>query len=212
MTRSNYRPLAWTVAALLWGAGPVFAQASQTNGTSGDGSRARQVREEASGLVIVDSGSTEGTITAIDPPSRTVTVATNDGRTVSGKVDASVGGLDLVKVGDGVTARYEEKRIFSVTAPNGVAPASGFDSVVVTSRPQELPAAIASLQATGAWLIIGADLAASTITLVSAGGGEVRTYAVATPEGRARLSRVKPGDRLSLTVVSYVFGVVTRKL
>lgn len=201
MTRSGCRPLAWAIVALLCGASPVFAQTpAQT-----------QVREEAAGLVMVDSRSTEGTITAIDLPSRTVTVATSDGRTVSGKVDPSVGSLDLVKVGDRIIARYEEKRIFSVTPPNAATPAASYDSAVATSGLQELPAAIAALQATRTWLIVGADPAASTVTLVGADGGEVRTYAVATPEGRARLSRVKPGDRLSLTVVSYVFGVVTRK-
>jgi hypothetical protein len=47
------------------------------------------------------------------------------------------------------------------------------------------------------WLVVGADPAANTITLVNPGGGEVRTYDVTTDMGRQQLPRVKRGDSLT---------------
>jgi hypothetical protein len=47
---------------------------------------------------------------------------------------------------------------------------------------------------------------ANTISLVNPSGGEVRTYNVTTAEGRAQLSRVKPGD--SLTAINSSVAVV----
>lgn len=60
MARGVCRPLAGAIAALLCGAGPVLAQSLTQGGE-------KQVREEASGLVIVDSRAAEGTIVRIDP-------------------------------------------------------------------------------------------------------------------------------------------------
>lgn len=202
MMRGLRRQVAGTVAALLCG---VLASGAQARG--GESSPYRQ----ASGIVTISSGSAEGTVTQVDLPSRTVTVATSDGRTVRGSVNPSVGGLDLVKPGDRVTARYEEKLVFSVAPPNAKTPADRFDAAVFTSQGNELPAGVGALEGTKTWIIVAADAAANTITLVSAAGGPVRTVDVASPEGRARLKQVKPGDKLTVTFVSYVFGVVERK-
>ena len=51
------------------------------------------------------------------------------------------------------------------------------------------------------------DVAAGTVSLVNPNGGQVQTYSVATPEGRAQLPRVKPGD--SLTAISTAVLVVS---
>jgi hypothetical protein len=196
------RHTAGAVSALLFGAltGGVQAQSGQSS-----------AYQQASGIITVSSGSADGTITQVDVPSRSVTVATSDGRTVRGSVNPSVGGLELVKVGDQVTARYEEKLVFAVAPPHVATAPDRVDSIVVTSQGNELPAGVAAFEGTRTWTIVAADPAANTVTLVGTGGGQVRTYDVTSPEGRARLKQVKPGDKLTITYVSYVFGVVERK-
>jgi hypothetical protein len=165
---------------------------------------------QPSGIITTASTSAEGTITQVDVTRRTVTVATYDGRIVQGSVNPSVGGLELVKVGDRVAAKYEEKLIFSVAPPNAQTPADRFDSIAVTSQDKELPAGVIALEGTKTWTIVEANPSASTIALVDSRGGAVRTYDVRSAEGRARLAQVKPGDKLTITFASYVFGVVTR--
>jgi len=196
------RHAAGVVTALLLGAlaGRVQAQSVESS-----------AYQQASGIITISSGSADGTITRIDVPSRSVTVATSDGRTVRGSVNPSVGGLELVKVGDQVTARYEEKLVFAVAPPSAATAPDHVDSIVVTSQGNELPAGVAALESTRTWTIVAADAAANTVTLVATDGGRVHTYDVASAEGQARLKQVKPGDKLTITYVSYVFGVVERK-
>ena len=47
------------------------------------------------------------------------------------------------------------------------------------------------------WWVVGVDAGAGTLSLVNPAGGQVRTYNVVTPEGRAQLPRVKTGDYLT---------------
>lgn len=168
-------------------------------------------RHEAVGFTAKTTISAEATILAVDLKTRTVTVATSDGRTVQGHVQPAVGGLDLVKIGDKVTARYEETVIFSLAPPGNPAADSRVDSALVTSKGNELPAGIAASEGSVTLIVVAADPSANTISLISPAGGQVRTFDVTTPEGRARLPLVKPGDNLTIRFANFVFGVVTRK-
>ena len=168
-------------------------------------------RHEAAGLTAKTTVSVDGTIMAVDLKTRTVTVATSDGRTVQGQVQSAIGGLDLVKVGDKVTARYEETLTFSLSPAGGSPAANRVDSAIVTSKSYELPAAVAASEGSVTLIVVAANPSANTISLVSPAGGEIHTFDVTTPEGRSRLNLVKPGDKLTIAFTNYVFGAVTRK-
>jgi hypothetical protein len=163
------------------------------------------------GITVGSAGFAEGRVTSIDLASRSVTIATTDGRRVTGSVDPSIGGLDRVRQGDQVTAAYEERLSFVLSGPGTATPANRLDSALVTSGPNQLPAGVLASEGVATFIVVSTDPAAHRISLVNPAGGPVRTYDVTTAEGRSQLPRVKPGDRLTIVFAHYVFGVVTRK-
>jgi hypothetical protein len=66
-------------------------------------------------------------------------------------------------------------------------------------------------QTVATWWVTGVNTSANTISVVNPSGGEVRTYNVATPEGRAQLPRVKTGDQLTAIDTSVLVVSITPK-
>jgi hypothetical protein len=67
--------------------------------------------------VAVDTAEFRGTVEAIDPVKRRVTLKGPEGKTRTIKVDPSVKRLDEVKKGDQIVVRYTEATAFSVRKP-----------------------------------------------------------------------------------------------
>jgi hypothetical protein len=68
-------------------------------------------------LVAVDTAEFRGTVEAVDPVKRRVTLKGPEGKTRTIKVDPSVKRLDEVKKGDQIVVRYTEATAFSVRKP-----------------------------------------------------------------------------------------------
>ena len=149
------------------------------------------------GLSTVTTYSVDGRVTAIDPATRMVTLTLPSGATVNHKVSAAVQNLGIVKVGDQVFVGYEEKLSFVLSGPNARPPRDRDSSVVVGASGPKAEAGVAANQMVANWWVVGVDAGAGTLSLVNPAGGQVRTYNVATPEGRAQLPRVKTGDYLT---------------
>lgn len=169
-----------------------------------------QGTQPITGISTTTSVSVDGRITAVDPATRMVTVATSDGRTVTGKVSERVGNLGQLKVGDRIDAGYEEKMSFVLSGPNTPTPASRVVGGTVIEGGRQ-PAGASATQAVATWTVVSANTAASTISLVDPNSGPVHTYDVRTPEGKAELARVKPGDKLTAIYTELVFAAVTPK-
>ncbi|MGQ0582678.1 MAG: hypothetical protein ACT4O6_12130 [Reyranella sp.] len=149
------------------------------------------------GISTVTTYSVDGRVTAIDPITRMVTLTLPGGATVNRKMTDAVQNAGIVKVGDDVFIGYEEKLSFVLSGPNARPPRDRDSSVVVgTSGPQSAAGAGAN-QMVANWWVVGVDAGAGTLSLVNPAGGQVRTYNVVTPEGRAQLPRVKTGDYLT---------------
>jgi len=149
------------------------------------------------GLSTVTTYSVDGRVTAIDPTTRMVTLTLISGATVSHKVGEAVQNLGVVKVGDQVFVGYEEKLSFVLSGPNARPPRDRDNSVVVGASGPRAEAGVAASQTVANWWVVGVDASAGTLSLVNPAGGQVRTYNVVTPEGRAQLPRVKTGDYLT---------------
>ena len=67
--------------------------------------------------VAVDTAEFKGTVEAVDPVKRRVTLKGSEGKTRTIKVDPSVKRLDEVKKGDQIVVRYTEATVFSVRKP-----------------------------------------------------------------------------------------------
>ena len=149
------------------------------------------------GLSTVTTYSVDGRITAIDPATRMVTLTLPSGATVNHKVSEAVQNLGVVKVGDQVFVGYEEKLSFVLSGPNARPPRDRDSSVVVGASGPKAEAGVAASQMVANWWVVGVDTTAGALSLVNPAGGQVRTYNVVTPEGRAQLPRVKTGDYLT---------------
>jgi hypothetical protein len=164
------------------------------------------------GISTTTNYSVDGRITAIDPGTRTVTLTTSGGATVSRKVSEAVNNLGVLKVGDDVFVGYQEKLTFVLSGPNATPPRGRDNSVVVGVAGPKAEAGVAANQMVANWWVVGVDTAGGTLSLVNPAGGEVRTYSVATPEGRAELPRVKTGDYLTaIDSLILVVSIVPKK-
>jgi hypothetical protein len=181
--------IAASVAGSMHVAGPAFAQGQAIVGIS-----------------TVTTYSAEARITAVDPNARTVSLAFTNGATAVRQVSPSVANFAQTKVGDMVSLAFEDRLTFVLSGPNTKTPGDRSTNVTVAAGTGTSAAGASAGQAVANWWVTAVNPSAGTISLVNPAGGEIRTYNVTTPEGRAQLPRVKPGD--SLTAINSSVAVV----
>ncbi len=162
------------------------------------------------GISTVTTYSIDATITAIDPAKRTVTFTGPAGRSLTATVSPGVK-MDTSKVGDVVSAAFEDKLTFVLSGPNTATPGGRDLSVTAAASTGTRAAGVMADQAVANWWVTGVNTSANTISLVNPNGGEVRTYNVTTPEGRAQLPRVKTGDKLTAIDTQVLVVAITPK-
>jgi hypothetical protein len=158
------------------------------------------------GISTVTTYSADARITAVDANARTVSLAFTNGATATRQVSPSVANFAQTKVGDMVSLAFEDRLTFVLSGPNTRTPGDRDTSVTVATGGGGSVAGASAGQAVANWWVTGVNPSAGTISLINPGGGEVRTYNVTTPEGRAQLPRVKPGD--SVTAVNSSVAVI----
>ena len=158
------------------------------------------------GISTVTTYSADARITAVDPAARTVTLAFTNGATAVRQVSPSVANFAQTKVGDNVSLAFEDRLTFVLSGPNTKTPSDRDTTVTVAAGTGTSVAGASAGQAVANWWVTAVNPTAGTISLINPGGGEVRTYNVTTPEGRAQLPRVKPGD--SVTAINSSVAVI----
>ena len=140
-------------------------------------------------------------ITAIDPAARTVTLVGANGNELT--LSAGPGDkLEMLHVGDQVTAQYYRSVAFDVVAskPGNQAPVSDQRLEQAVTRGGTTPGGTAvrvtKIQAT----VVGIDLAAQNLDVVNPSGGGVYTIHVTDPERVAKLSTLKVGDTITAAI------------
>lgn len=162
------------------------------------------------GISTVTSYSVDATISAIDPAKRTVTFTGPAGRSVTANVGPGVK-MDTSKVGDAVSASFENKLTFVLSGPNASTPRDRDLSVTAAASSGNRAAGAMADQTVANWWVTGVNPSAGTISVVNPNGGEVQTYSAATPEGRAQLPRVKTGDKLTAIDTSVLVVAISPK-
>jgi len=162
------------------------------------------------GISTVTTYSIDATITAIDPAKRTVTFTGPAGRSLTSSVSPGVK-MDTSKVGDLVSAAFENKITFVLSGPNAKTPRDRDLSVTATASSGNSAAGAKAEQTVANWWVTGVNPSAGTISVVNPSGGEVQTYTAATAEGRAQLPRVKTGDNLTAIDTSVLIVAITPK-
>ena len=133
------------------------------------------------------------TISAIDVPTRMLTLTAADGRVTRTVVPPEVKRFNELKVGDVISARYQESVTLRVMAP-GEKPVNSAPAGVA-SNPGARPSATASAQRSITATITAIDPAVPSITLV----GPDKTSYTHKVADKAALTQVKVGDRLDIT-------------
>lgn len=162
------------------------------------------------GISTVTTYSVDATITAIDPAKRTVTFTGPAGRSLTANVGSGVK-MDTSKVGDAVSAAFENKLTFVLSGPNAKTPRDRDVSVTAAATSGNRAAGAMADQTVANWWVTGVNPSAGTISVVNPNGGEVQTYTAATAEGRAQLPRVKTGDNLTAIDTSVLVVAISPK-
>jgi hypothetical protein len=168
---------------------------------------ARAQNQATVGISTVTTYSADARITAVDPSTRTVSLAFTNGATATRTVSPAVADFSARRVGDMVSVGFEDKLTFVLSGPNVATPRDRDTSVTAAASTGQSAAGVSASEAIANWWVVGVNPAAGTISLVNPAGGEVRTYNVTTPAGREQLPRVKIGD--SLTAINTQVLVVS---
>jgi Cu/Ag efflux protein CusF len=192
MPFSNRAVVVATAAAFLI-VPPVLCLSS--NGT------ARAETASPSPVTSTDSEVTAATavVTAIDAPTRTVTIKTENGETMDIKVGDNVRNFAQMKVGDKVVATLELALSYTVFPAGTKLPAAMVVDRAGRAKPGAKPAAEVSRSASLTGIIVGVDPSANTVSVVEQRGGPVHVLHVKNPERQAYLPKIHPGQILAVT-------------
>jgi Cu/Ag efflux protein CusF len=138
-------------------------------------------------------------VTAIDAPTRTVTIKTDNGEMMDIKVGDNVRNFDQMKVGDKVVATLELALTYTVFPAGTKLPAEMVTGQAGRAKPGEKPAAQVSRSASLTGVIVGVDTEAHTVSVVEQRGGPVHVLHVKNPERQAYLPKIHPGQILAIT-------------
>jgi hypothetical protein len=172
---------------------------------------ARAQNQATVGISTVTTYSADARITAVDPSTRTVSLAFTNGATATRTVSPAVADFSARKVGDMVSVGFEDRLTFVLSGPNVATPRERDMSVTAAASTGQSAAGVSASEAIANWWVVGVNPAAGTISLVNPAGGAVRTYNVTTPAGREQLPRVKAGDSLTAINTQVLVVAITPK-
>ena len=135
-------------------------------------------------------------LTAIDLPTRHVTLERADGSAVTLYADDTVRNLPQVKVGDGVTAFFYESLAYEGKKPGTAAPGATVAAQAARAKLGEQPAGAGARGTTAVVTITGIDKAAGTVILQGPTG---RMTTVKARDPRP-LERVAVGDLVEVAI------------
>jgi Cu/Ag efflux protein CusF len=140
-------------------------------------------------------------ILSINPKTRELVLEDASGATVRVTAGPLVR-LNLLKAGDTVNAKYYRSVAFELTMPEssggGPAPQSSVKGVAIGSATAPGGFAVRETKVSG--LVVGIDLAAHSVNIVSPSGGGVYTVEVTDPARIAQLAKLKVGDTVTAVV------------
>ena len=178
------------LAFLLVGGMTTFSAAQQKESGANDAKP---------GKVVVEVVKLTGTVKAVDPQNKTVTVEGSGGRTVTVNAE-NARNLDQVKVGDKVNLRYTEELALFVQKSDAQPSATQTDTVALAPK-GERPAGMMArtVEVTGSVESINAK---KRTVSVKGPAGNVRTFHV--DKAVKNFDQIKKGDQVVLRVTEAV--------
>ena len=137
----------------------------------------------------------QATVTAIDLPTRMVTLKTPDGKETTIYVDERARNLPQLRVGDVVKVAYMEALAWQVKKAGKAKPGADAEVAAARTKPGEKPGGGVARRISITATIEAIDLANGTVTLKGP-EGNTRTIKARNP---ANLKKVKVGDLVDIT-------------
>lgn len=188
----------------------ALAAAIMTAGATGARSQVPG-SEPIVGITTTTTATDTAKVTALDLGTRTMTLTFQDGTTSTGKAADAVQNLPQVKVGDTVLAAYQERLSFVLSDPNAKTPTNRDMVGAIAAAPGKRPAGVLASQQVKTFYVVAVNPGASTISVVNPNGGRVRTVNVTQAAAQKDLSRVKPGDKLTVIDTQVLFVGVEKR-
>jgi hypothetical protein len=149
------------------------------------------------------------TVKAIDKPTRHLTLTNGKGETYTLKAPAEFRRFDSLKPGDKIHVTYRAEVELVLSEPGGALPKDAAGMIAVRNRADATPGAVGASYLTVTGAVLGIDMAAHTIKIVSPQGGEVHTVAITREDGRKAMSRLKVGDKITAYVTESLLLAMT---
>ena len=134
-------------------------------------------------------------IDAIDPSSRSVTLRNSEGLTRDIVCGSDVERFDALKVGDTVTFRYHEARVFAIRKPGEPVSRAQGGGAVIERAAGERPGGTLSQQSKATVTVNAIDTKVPSVTVTTADGRK-KSFKV---EDAKNLQTLKVGDRVEIT-------------
>jgi Cu/Ag efflux protein CusF len=137
------------------------------------------------------------TVESVDVAKRHVTLKRPNGEHMTLQVSDQVRNLPSLKPGDKVQATYYSEMEIALAPPGKPLPVNTQRVVTARAKEGELPGGLVANHMTITGAVVGVDKTKNLVKVVNPQGGEVHEFNVTSPEGRAMLQRLKPGDKLT---------------
>jgi Cu/Ag efflux protein CusF len=137
------------------------------------------------------------TVESVDLASRHVTLKSASGERMTLQASKDVRNLEALKPGDKINALYYGEMEIALSPPGQPLPKERQRVVASRAKEGELPGGVIATHMVVNGAVVGVDKAKNRVKLVNPQGGEVHEFDVTSPEGRAMLQRLKPGDKIT---------------
>lgn len=181
------------------------ASSPKSSGTSTRSGSATDGKAEISNEIVATAQ-----VTAIDAPTRTVTLKREDGTPLRIQCGTGVRNFDKIGVGDKLKVTYKETLTATRLAPGDAGTEAGVAAAAARAPKGEQPGAGVGAAATVRATIRSVDLEQQVVLFTLPSGERVARH-VTTPEGREFIKGLKSGDNVQL-VYTEVIALTMEKI
>jgi hypothetical protein len=204
----NWRLVAFTLtsAAILSLASCTSEKKPESSTSSGKGTSTVTMQPGEAGGVVEDTFTASAKVSAIDPASRQITLAGEDGSKATFKAGPEIRNFDQIKVGDSVIATITERLVVFVRS-DGASPSVTHAAELAASPKGAKPGAMVAESYEVVATVSSIDATARTARLQFV-DGQSRTVKVRSD---VDLSKYKVGDSVVIRVTEVLFVLVEKR-
>ena len=187
-----------TVSILLCILAVTACKSSASSGTATRTSSVQTGHAQISNEIVATAK-----VTAIDAPTRTITLQREDGLPLRVQAGPGVRNFDKIAVGDKLKVQYKETLSATRLPPGDPGTQTGIAAATARAEKGEQPGAGVGVAATVLATIRSVDLEQQVVLFTLPNGERVARHVV-TPEGREFIKGLKTGDKVQIVYAEMI--------